>query len=89
MDATLYEKLKDELLKYCSAEQLLDLERNTKAALAQRSSEAAIAARSQEITACPHAVLRVLLCGTGATPRAGSGSIAAKRPADAGGPSMR
>lgn len=54
MDATLYEKLKDELLKYCSAEQLLDLERNTKAALAQRSSEAAIAARSQEITACPH-----------------------------------
>jgi transposase-like protein len=54
MDATLFESLKKQLLKSCTAEQLLDLERNTKATLAQRSSEAEIAARSQEITACPH-----------------------------------
>lgn len=54
MDATLYESLKKQLLKSCTAEQLLDLERTTKATLAQRSSETEIAARSLEITACPY-----------------------------------
>jgi transposase-like protein len=54
MDAILYESLKKQLLKSCTAEQLLDLERDTQVTLAKRYSEAAIAARSLKITACPH-----------------------------------